>query len=961
MVEPEMDRFSLNRSTVIVLGLLLGLAALSLLGIHVHGCATVHEPQGGRQRDLQSDPKENTPATSHTVDRSLPHKAASSQRKPPIEHVMVMVVDELTSRPILGAQILSSGLPLSQTDAQGKAPVARQVLSSGVRIVASGYMSRNVSSTSASIDVVRVLLEPDALGAGVVVDEAGNGLGEVHVSIRSHIHFSDCSPVSGGLFETATSTDGTFQFPVSNRNRTVFATDESGKCGTAEVPPGVAAVRVLVRDGAQLEVILEGDLSLNVATLELAPQALRPELQAASRYCQPVESGRAKFVGLTPRSDVELSSPDLPGALWTAVLGNGGTTTRILIVIDSGTVQLHLNWTESPIHPAQSIQVGLSRGTFRAVGRFMSADTIELPSYFAPFPRTLQLRLLDAAGVVVGQAFESTFRRVAEDEFECDVHTAATIAGTVVDFTGAPVAGALVTLDNSVMPVHTAVSQADGVFELVTISRWDFSLVATYGAASAEVTYPAGTRVLGDVMLQATRTVRVHLAGSHDDTQYFVSAWDVGWISGWPAPQACRVGESVDVAVRPGTKAMIVRGPDRDIVEAISQDTVDVTIQTDREGVSIRLKAALRLADGGELVPLAGARFKIGLEEPRSLSEADRVQAGTTRYAVTDEDGEVAVDRLPRGSVRIELISPSMDGFAHPAGLFRLTNADQTLTYVLNAIDEEPGYVFVMGRIGPAPSSPTPALLCLDKPLPQPMDARTIKGSGIHYKMVKHAQALAGGYTARMHEEYPYVAVRVDDELGLYDNAGYVTRIGDMWRADLVIPPPPHDRATATLTVDTSESSISMRLLKVLWVEEGKMRGYGKPFELGREVEVMWPRTAERVWVVATADASGRRLAAMLEPRQGSSNTLTLEVMPPISLINTDGVSGWLALTPQNMMERDWISLSKSNSNGLTLYGAGIYELAGRDSNGKVRSLTINVQTGMDTLELDAAAVLSEP
>jgi hypothetical protein len=132
----------------------------------------------------------------------------------------------------------------------------------------------------------------------------------------------------------------------------------------------------------------------------------------------------------------------------------------------------------------------------------------------------------------------------------------------------------------------------------------------------------------------------------------------------------------------------------------------------------------------------------------------------------------------------------------------------------------------------------------------------------------------------------------------VYDIAGYLVRIGDVWRADLARPVENEDQVSAQAVVSTAEvPGASSPRLKVLWIERSRLRTRDVPATLNKELKIDWPRSAARVWLVATARLASREVACIAEPQAGATTILVL-LATPVVIVSADGLAGRVALTP---------------------------------------------------------------
>jgi hypothetical protein len=347
----------------------------------------------------------------------------------------------------------------------------------------------------------------------------------------------------------------------------------------------------------------------------------------------------------------------------------------------------------------------------------------------------------------------------------------------------------------------------------------------------------------------------------------------------------------------------------------------------------------------------------IGPLHPDSM--AIRGVAGLVQYGRTDSRGELLLSGIMRGSLLVTLLSPVDEGISPPGRPFVVEGDGQILEFQLEVGGPSVEFVPVVGRISPIPAFRGVALLSLSEPLPHPMDGREMRALGIATSLVSGVEVVGGAFRARMNPHFPYLAIRIDDELGLYDNAGYLVSIGGLWRADLVIPTF-RDKREAKLIVTAPTDYMDSLRLQVIWRDRGRLGSHDKYAVVGREVPITWPGTADRVWVIATARSNGGPLAALMEPQADLTNSLSLEVMPEVRVINTEGLEGFVALTPEGIGERKWVSLESLGNRSLPLFGSGRYEFAGM-VDGKVRTQIVTVVSGrfVPVLELDARTVLS--
>jgi hypothetical protein len=245
------------------------------------------------------------------------------------------------------------------------------------------------------------------------------------------------------------------------------------------------------------------------------------------------------------------------------------------------------------------------------------------------------------------------------------------------------------------------------------------------------------------------------------------------------------------------------------------------------------------------------------------------------------------------------------------------------------------------------------------------MDGREIRAGGIKSAIITDTQAIGSGYSARMHPDFRYIVISVSPEgadNSVYDNAGYLVKIGDSWRADLVQPVAKQDRVTARAVVSAAQApgAHSPRLL-VLWTERGRVMSTHVAVTLEQETKIDWPRAAERVWLIASAGMANREAACIAEPQAGKTTVLLLRQMPVVT-VSAEGLEGRVALTPEGIPEREWVSVASATQPGrLRPVGAGRYEFAGIDAAGRVRTKVVIVPAGQPELRLDANEVLAAP
>jgi hypothetical protein len=243
------------------------------------------------------------------------------------------------------------------------------------------------------------------------------------------------------------------------------------------------------------------------------------------------------------------------------------------------------------------------------------------------------------------------------------------------------------------------------------------------------------------------------------------------------------------------------------------------------------------------------------------------------------------------------------------------------------------------------------------------MDGRTARDLGIKAVIVDKVAVHGGGFSAFMDPAFPYIAAETEEGSGTLYNAGYLTKVGDLWRCDIVLPSDDVDETRAKLVVTDGGLGAASLQLKIVWTEDGKARGRGAHVELGKECDIAWPESARDVRLFLTAVAGEHRLAATVLPRADTVNRATLQVMPGVRFINSAGLAGEISLVPAGLGEVEWRGLAHllKDPSSLHLLGSGLYEFAGKDTAGKVRTrkIAVEIRDGMAPVELDAATVLA--
>jgi hypothetical protein len=662
-----------------------------------------------------------------------------------------------------------------------------------------------------------------------------------------------------------------------------------------------------------------------------------------------------------PRAGVELTTPEIPGAFWNARLEGPGVVTRLLIVLDGRSIELQLNWTSPPPLPIASVKTGLFGNELRPAGKVLAQNRIALPEHAAPFPSFFQIRFLSGTGDIVGFSSHSYIKMDSEGKHVCEAFPLHPVSGRVLSPDGTPAAGATVRTYTDGRTSYrdvTMVAGDDGRFTGFIDNRFEFSCFATDGLSNLVTRFPANTTDLGDIKLGRLRTVKVHLTGGEEGDLYFIAARNGLRTPGWPAPLACRSGESVDVPVSGDTRAIQVEGKSADYYQPVTPGVEEYRINLTPGSWSITLRAVwidVPSNPGPRTeTPMADTRFSIG---PNVLQE------GATRYVTTNERGEAVVAGISPGPLRIGPLPHFGDGVSFSTQAFTITQDSQTIRFSMPRVKGvHPEYVAVTGRIIPAPATTFLRIMAVDRPLPHPMDGREIRDSGIKSAIVSDTQVIGSAYSARMHPDFRFIVISVvpegsDDSV--YDNAGYLVRIGDAWRADLARPVENEDHVNAQAIVSTAEvPGASSPRLKVLWIERSRLRTRDVPATLNKELKIDWPRSAARVWLVATARLASREVACIAEPQAGATTILVL-LATPVVIVSADGLAGRVALTPEGIPEREWVGVTSAEQPGrVRTLGAGRYEFAGIDTNGRVRTKAIVVTGNQPELRLSAAEVL---
>lgn len=878
--------------------------------------------------------------------------------------VQVTVKDELTSRPVAGASLTPDGKgATATTDETGKAELAHAVFAKGVTARAEGYVESKVAAPQATTESITVMLAPAHQGSGKVLNESGAPAVGARVLLGSR-RTPVASATCGGAFETRAGADGSFTFPVSNRERDAMATLPDNFHGAELVLPGQRELTLRLGPARGIDVFLEGPGTAGIKTLMLQ-QAPWPADSAT------VTNGRAQFRSIGPTAIIMLTSPDRPDAWWDVGLDRRAAITPYFIYLDDATITLRVRWRSTPTRPIASVHVGAGgKSPTAPTGKVVSQDTFILPYHLAPLYSTA-IRFLDAEGKIAGFASGISFKSVSDTEWECEADATHLVGGRVVDAKGKPVPGCTVrtlTLGISAFRNGETVTGLDGRFEVNIDNRHEVRLSATDGANFADLTFGPNCKSFADVVLSPRRTIRVQLKGAKSDEQFFVYASDLGREAG-PAPLLGRAGEFVDVPVTVHTLSINADGPTALHVKRVNAEDRDALIDLDAGRFTVHLYAFEEDVQTKNRRPLAARRLRIrsGLPEPKKPSwpmkpeDSPFVQTAAVRIVTTDESGRATVAGIQPGRLTIQEVSESSIGGNNS---FEVTTDGQQVEYCVRtwADERQSNYVPVIGRIQPATSRQYLRITSLSAPLSKPMDGRAIRDRGIKSAAVENTQFQGSGYSARVDPNFPYLAVMISDESEVWGNAGYLTQAGDVWRADLVLPSLEDREASAKLLVTDGGHGATSLQLKIVWTEDGKLRGRGAQVELGKECEISWPESARDVRLFLTAEAGERRLAAMVSPRADTVNRATLQAMPPVKLTNTTGLTGQLSLTPPGINEHEWRnvqSLAKNASN-LRLFGSGQYELAGKDAAGTVRTKTISVVIRDDTavIEIDPRPVL---
>lgn len=904
------------------------------------------------------------------ADAAKPVEGQTSTETPPVEasvSITVTVRDELTNRPIEGATLVGPG-QAAQTDKAGKAVVQSTDIAKGVTARAQGYIDTKVGMPRAG--AVEVLLPPVHQGRGMVLDAEGKPAPGARVMMASNLGH-DSTPVRGGLFETRSGSDGTFTFPVSIRARDAVATLPDNFHGAEFLLAGQHEVTLKLQTARGLDVFLEGPGTVGIKTLTLWSPPW-PEVTTQ------VANGRAQFRYLSHTSRPYLSSPDRRDICWEVDISSLYEITPFLIYLDEATIKLRVNWKDAPERPVASIVTGggrvpsLPAGFSRRIptmsaGRVVSQDTLSLPHHFAPLHRK-DFRFLDAEGRVIGFISSSTIKPLSDMEWEVEALPTHSVGGRIVDSGGSPVAGCKVstyTGGRSSFRNGEAVTGPDGRFEVNIDNRNEVHFYATDGANFADRKFSPETKSFGDVVLGPRRTVRTHLKGAKSDEVFFVYANDQAFGSRVPLP--CRAGEFVDVPVAHITSAIHADGVSALHVKSVTASDHEVEIDLDAGPLTVNIVAFKEDVRTKAHTPLAGKRLRVRSGEPeRTMGSKVNPFTRTTaiRLITTDESGRATVRGVMPGKMFLDDIAETSLGGGHSYDI----TTDNQLVEMRQRYFSGPMYpprehlVPVIGRISPTHGREYVRLGAYNAPLPKPMDGRTARDRGFKAGLVDTVAIYGGGFSAFMDPAFPYITAETEDGSEVHYNAGYLTKVGDIWRCDIVLPSDDVEEAKAKIVVTDGGLGATSLAVKIVWTQDGRVSGRGAHVELGKECEIAWPESAKDVRLFITAQAGERRLAAMASPRADTVNRVTLQVMPPVKLTNTAGLAGGLSLTPAGVNEHEWRdvqSLAKDAST-LRLFGSGQYELAGKDASGNVRTKTISVVIRDDTpvIEIDPRAVL---
>jgi hypothetical protein len=498
---------------------------------------------------------------------------------------VLIIFDYLMGRRLPGAVVTTCNHSSHSLDemllvsnSHGEVFVKAASLTDGAIVEAHGFVRRVLEPQRVYQQCIWVGLAPDLKGSGSVVDESGQPVSGASVRIAASSRRHERSPISGGVYEALSDLDGTFTFPVSHLERDVVAATPDGARGRVSLRAGVQSIVVRISAGASLHVILEGELAPSVKAVHVRQN---DPSDVAYEDSATVLDGTALFRGVPPRSRLEVSLTDIPGAAWHVQLDRHSKFTRLVIVLNGGDVALNVMWSAPPRAPPATMEIRVSGDVWRRCGRVIAEDKALFPEYLLPFSSSTMLRFLDGEGGVLGVHASGPIRQVGEGTYECMVDLLTLVRGRVVDAVGAPVGGAHIQTyaygRTAYRSVRTS-SDSDGGFAVAIDTRLEVQVAVARGNDLTEQMYPPGTSSFGDLLLPSVRMVTVELREGTPGERYFISASHTTHLGEWLPPVGCFTGETVAVPVAGGSRTIVVKGSVSELVEPLQDGVYHYTV-----------------------------------------------------------------------------------------------------------------------------------------------------------------------------------------------------------------------------------------------------------------------------------------------------------------------------------------------------------------------------------------------